>query len=315
MKIKHLLFYALIPVVIVSCSKNGGDNFTFTPPPVADTAGTGSATAPVTITVGSDAPQQDNTKDNSNMLFGNPTNATVNFSANPDNYLINQGYYIESYSNSRLEPNWVSWHLDNSNLGSTSRTDSFAAYAGLPTGWVAVQSNSYVAATYGFDRGHNCPSADRNSSTAANKSTFLMTNMIPQAPQNNQQTWGNLENYLRSLVTGQGKEIYIIMGSYGTGGTGSLGPFSKIGPLNVNVPSNVWKVAVVLTVGDGDIARVDANTRVIAVNTPNINTINKDWTQYITTMADIESKGGVSLLSVLPKTLHDALAAKKDAGI
>ncbi|WP_255412675.1 DNA/RNA non-specific endonuclease [Chitinophaga sp. S165] len=39
-----------------------------------------------------------------------------------------------------------------------------------------------------MDRGHNCPSADRTSTTA-NSSTFLMTNMIPQAPQNNQQTW------------------------------------------------------------------------------------------------------------------------------
>ena len=51
-------------------------------------------------------------------------------------------------------------------------------------------STSYSGS--GFDRGHNCPSADRTGSTADNTATFLMTNMMPQAPTNNQQTWAHL---------------------------------------------------------------------------------------------------------------------------
>jgi endonuclease G len=179
---------------------------------------------------------------------------------------------------------------------------------------VAVQSNSYApAATYGFDRGHNCPSADRTSSVAANNATFLMTNMIPQAPNNNQQTWGNFENYIRGL-TATGYEAYIIMGSYGTGGTGSTGTYTKIGPLNVNVPSNVWKVAVILPVGNGDFARVDANTRVITINTPNINSINSNWKLYITSFDQIEKATGYTLLSALAPSIHDALKVKVDPG-
>ncbi len=132
--------------------------------------------------------------------MGNPSGAQPTV-AMKDNYLMDQGYYVESYNSTRGEPNWVSWHLDATNITNASaRLNNFAAFSGLPGGWYAVQSNSYSGS--GFDRGHNCPSADRTSSTDANSATFLMTNMIPQAPQNNEQTWANLENYLRDLAKG-----------------------------------------------------------------------------------------------------------------
>ena len=54
-----------------------------------------------------------------------------------------------------------------------------------------------------------------------------MTNMIPQAPQHNQQTWANLEDYTRDLVQA-GQEVYVVMGSYGGGGAGSNGPKQTI---------------------------------------------------------------------------------------
>ena len=47
----------------------------------------------------------------------------------------------------------------------------------------------------------------------------------------------------------------------------------------VTVPARVWKVVVVLPAGDNDAARVSAATRVIAVDTPNDNTISTDWSQ------------------------------------
>ncbi|MEO3404746.1 DNA/RNA non-specific endonuclease [Mucilaginibacter sp. CAU 1740] len=271
--------------------------------------GSGSASTPRDVTAGADAPPT--TGDNSNLLFGNPSNATATL-ATMDNYLIDQKYYVESYNSTKGEPNWVSWHLDGTNTtNATGRLDNFAGWSGLPTGWYQVESNSYSGS--GFDRGHNCPSADRTSSTDANSATFLMTNMIPQAPQNNQQTWANLENYLREQVVA-GNEVYIIMGSYGTGGTGSNGTASTINSGHVNVPSNVWKVAVIIPKGDGDVARVTASTRVIAVNTPNINTIDSDWTKYITTIKSIETATGYTLLSRLPTAVRTALEVKVDNG-
>jgi len=268
--------------------------------PPADTTNTTSATTPRGAPFGSDAPPASG--DNSNMLFGNPSGAAM---VSNDNLLIDQHYYVESYNATKGEPNWVSWHLDATNTtNAQGRLDDFAGFTGLPNGVYQVQSNSYSGS--GFDRGHNCPSADRTSSFNANAATFLMTNMIPQAPQNNQQTWANLENYLRSLTT-QGYEIYIIMGSYGTGGTGTAGTFSTINNGHVNVPSNVWKVAVVIPVGNGDLSRVASGTRVIAVNTPNINSIQSDWTKYVVTVRSIEQATGYNLLSALPQSVQDAI--------
>jgi endonuclease G len=254
---------------------------------------------------GSDVPST--TGDNSNLLFGNPSSATTDVIMK-DNYLIDLKYYLQYYSSTTATPNWVSWHLDDTSVGSTPRQDNFASFTSLPTDFYHVQNFSFSGS--GFDRGHNCPSADRTSSVEANSSTFLMVNMIPQAPNNNQQTWGNFENYLRSEMQ-KGNEVYIIMGSYGTGGTGSKGAFNTIDNGHVTVPSNVWKVAVILTKGNGDLGRVDANTRIIAIDTPNINTINADWTKYIVSINDIEKATKYDLLSALPVSLQTTIKAKK----
>jgi endonuclease G len=271
-----------------------------------DTVSTGgNVGTPRGITAGIDA--QPITGDNSNALFGNPSDATTLM---PDNYLLDQSYYVESYSSSRGTPNWVSWHLDVSNFsGVTKRLDNFAAFTGIPASAFAVQSNSYKDS--GFDRGHNTPSGDRTSSIDANSATFLMTNMIPQAPQNNQQTWEGLETYLRARAL-EGNEVYIIMGSYGSGGVGTNGSFTTIAGGKITVPSNVWKIAVIIPTGDGDVSRVSATTRVIAVNTPNINVIDTNWKKYRVTVRDIEKVTGYHLLSNLPQAVQDAIETKVD---
>lgn len=284
-------------------SSNGGDG-------AGDTgSGSGTAATPRDVTAGKDA--QPESGDNSNLLLGNPSDAQ-NSTVMMDNYLVDQHYYVESYNADKGEPNWVSWHLNSADItNATGRLDDFAGWAGLPAGWYQVENNAYSGS--GFDRGHNCPSADRTSSADANAATFLMTNMIPQAPQNNEQTWANLENYLRDLVR-QGNEVYVIMGSYGTGGTGSGGAANSVDDGHVNVPSNIWKVAVVIPNGNNDMSRVDAGTRVIAVNTPNVNTTNSDWTRYIVTVKDIEDATGYTLFSGLSPSVRAALEVKKDAG-
>jgi endonuclease G len=54
---------------------------------------------------------------------------------------------------------------------------------------------------------------------------------------------------------------------------------------------------------------------VIAVNTPNNNNINADWSKYICTVRDIEKATGYNLLSKLPQNVQDAIETRKDSGI
>lgn len=248
--------------------------------------------------------------DGDHMAMGNPSGAT-NVISNENNYLMQKVQYALSYNRSRATPNWVSWYLRPNWLGSAARQDDFRADVTLPSGWYQVGATSYSGS--GFDRGHNCPSADRTSSVADNSATFLMTNMIPQAPNNNQQTWANLENYGRTLVN-QGYEVYIIMGSYGTGGTGSNGTATTINAGKITVPSNVWKVLVVLPQGTNDVSRVSTSTRVIAVNTPNINTVSSSWGTYRTSVDAIEAATGYDILSNVPASIQATIEATVDNG-
>jgi endonuclease G len=252
-----------------------------------------------------------NTADNNNLLLGNPTNAQPGINSTA-NYLMDQTYFTESYNRDKGTPNWVSWHISSTDLGSASRSDNFRADVNLPSGWYAVGNSSYSGS--GFDRGHNCPSGDRTSSSTANSATFLMTNMIPQAPKNNQQTWATLENYTRSLVTA-GNEVYVVMGSYGSGGTGTNGYATTIDGGKVTVPSRVWKVIVVIPNGNNDLSRISASTRVIAVNTPNDqSTVNADWKQYLTTVRSIEAAAGVNIMSNVSQSIQDVIEARTDSG-
>ena len=140
-----------------------------------------------------------------------------------------------------------------------------------------------------------------------------MTNMIPQAPRNNQETWAGLEDYTRELVE-QGQEVYVIMGSYGEGGTGSNGSARKIDEGRVTVPSRIWKVLVVLPEGGNDLSRITAGTRVIAVSTPNTNSARADWTTYLTTVDAIEEATGYDLLHELSDDIEEALESQVGVG-
>ena len=255
----------------------------------------------------SDDAAKPETNRGNNLEMGNPSGAANAF----DNYLVEKEQYALSYNSYRGTPNWVSWHLSRAWMGNTDRQDDFRADQSLHTTFYKVTPADYTNS--GFDRGHNTPSADRTASIADNSATFLMTNMIPQAPTNNQKTWANLENYCRKLVS-EGNELYIIMGSYGKGGTGSNGFRETLTGGKVVVPNRIWKVIVVLPVGGSDVSRVTTSTRVIAVDTPNSNSISTSWATYRTTVDAIEAKTGYNILSNVPASIQDVIEARVDNG-
>ncbi len=247
-----------------------------------------------------------------NMALGNPSGATTN-TAFPDNYLMVKTQYALSYNNSKGTANWVSWHLSTAWKGTATRCDCFTGDATLPTTFYKAVTSNYT--NTGFDRGHMCPSDDRDGSSTDNAATFLMTNIMPQAPNNNQITWAALETYCRNLIT-TGKELYIISGGYGQGGTGSLGGVTNtIASGKINVASRVWKVIVVLPTGSSDVNRVSSSTRVIAVDMPNVQTVNSQtWGYYRTSVDAIEAATGFNFMSNVPTSIQSIIEASVDNG-
>ena len=245
------------------------------------------------------------------LTLGNPSNAVVDINQ-PANYLLDKPQYAVSYNRDLGRPNWVSWHLDSSWLGSTPRQDDFRADSTLPASWYHVQSTDYTGS--GFDRGHHTPSADRTNTVASNSATFLMTNMMPQSPDNNQGPWEQLESYCRTLVS-QGNELYIVAGGSGSGGTGSNGGMTyTVAGGHVGVPAQTWKVIVVLPQGAGnDAARVTTTTRTIAVVVPNTQGIRlNDWRTYRVSVDYVEAVTGYDFLSNVSASVQGVIEARVD---
>ena len=288
---KQVLYVIILTISLFGCHKDQ-------PAPDSNSSSSVAPPAGQVYTTGSNSLQ---------LTLGNPTQATTN-PANIDNLLLIKEQYVVSYNNSLGRPNWVSWHVQKSDLGTVDRQDDFRPDASLPTGYYQVRPTDYTAAD-GLDRGHLCPSGDRTNALINNSATFLMTNIIPQAPTLNRGVWKDLESYCRDLVQA-GNELYIIAGGYGTGATGSKGFKTELSTGRVKPSAHCWKLIIALPEGDNDLSRINVQSTVIAVDMLNTETVRKAWSDYIVRVSDLEKATNYTFLSALPGAVQTVLKAK-----
>jgi endonuclease G len=254
-------------------------------------------TMPATITVSGPTANEDP------LILGNPSNATPDV-ANENNYLMAKPAYSLSYSRANNTPNWVAWRLDSSWIGSANNGE-FAPDDTLPAGWYRVLPTDYSEPVY--DRGHMCPAGDRTNTQANNSMTYLMTNIVPQHPDNNQGPWNDFENYCRSLAN-QGNELYII-----TGPQGNIGTIGSTAQNRVVVPAVTWKVVLVLPNGTNDLQRVWKGTRAFGIIMPNqpMNR-NTPWRQFRVTVDRVEYLTGYDFFDRVPMNTQALIERRRD---
>lgn len=239
------------------------------------------------------------------MQLGNPSGATMDTN-NHNHYLIQRTVEALDYSDTLGEPNWASWDLTAADIGNSGRSSDFFTDHSLPADFYEVTTDDYNGVgNINFNRGHMCPSEDRTDNTADNNMVFFMSNIIPQAADNNQGVWNNFEAYCESLAQ-SGDELLIICGP-------SLFNGTYIPSGVAQIPTYTWKIAVVVPPGNGTaLSRITTNTRVISLRIPNTNGVSTTWQNFITSAAQIEVDTGFHFFTALPTNIAAVLRNEVD---
>ncbi len=231
---------------------------------------------------------------NVHLALGIPTDDDIS-----DDRLLDERSFVVSYNPIRRVPNWAAWRLDRSYLGHVQRTRAFRPDPALPADLYRVDASDYRHS--GYDRGHLCPSADREDSSDDNATTFVFTNTQPQLHELNAGPWERLEQYER-LRAERGELLYIVAGGVFSN------PFSTIGH-GVAVPAANFKIVVILR-AEQKPADVDARTEVLAVLMPNEPGVGLHrWTEYLTSVDAIESASGYDFLNAIPEGVQRVIEA------
>ena len=240
------------------------------------------------------------------MQLGNPSGATTDTN-NHDHYLIQRTVEALDYSDNLGEPTWVSWDLTSGDIGNSGRSPDFYTDTNLPTDFYHVTPDDYDGVgNINFDRGHMCPSEDRTDNTTDNHMVFLMSNIIPQAANNNEGVWANFEEYCRTLAD-EGNELLITCGPSGFS-AGTRIPSGK-----AVIPDYTWKIVVVVPLGNGTaLGRITATNRVIAIKIPNNNSVSSSWQDYVTSASQIQIDTGYTFFTALPTNIATAFLNEID---
>jgi endonuclease G len=214
-----------------------------------------------------------------------------------DDYIIIRYQYVLSYNKNTGTPNWVAWNLNDDWYGDVPRyKGSFITDTSLPDGFYRVRHSNYTNS--GYDRGHMVRSEERTKTATDNKSTFILTNIIPQTPDLNRGVWLKFEYFCEDLCKEDNKELYVVSGPIFHSDS------TLKGENKVRVPDSCFKIVVVLNRGQG-LNDVSMDTKVYAVIMPNINGIRKDdWKKYKRTVDDIEISTGYDFLSKIPDDIE-----------
>ncbi|CAG5080704.1 DNA/RNA non-specific endonuclease [Parvicella tangerina] len=144
---------------------------------------------------------------------------------------------VLGYAEKHEQAAWVAHIiLPDIEKGNVSRTNDFRQDKLVTTGSAGKSDYWYS----GYDRGHLAPSADFKWSHTALSETYFYSNMSPQRPELNRETWAELEALIRDYVVNNHEQLYIV-----TGGvlTEDLPKIQKEDAKNeVSIPNIFYKV-------------------------------------------------------------------------
>ena len=213
---------------------------------------------------------------------------------NPLSVLVNRAYTV-GYDETRRNPAWSSYRLPAEALPQRfPRPSRFRA-----DGRTRAQVRPEDYAGTGYDRGHLTPNhaIATRFGAAAQEETFLMTNIIPQAPDLNQGPWRELEATLAERTAVAAREIWVTVGPAYRGASRRLASGSA-------VPSDCWTV-----VADETPRGPRLQAFLMSQSTPR----SADYRRFVTSVDAVERAAQLDLFHELPDATENRLESETPA--
>lgn len=191
--------------------------------------------------------------------------------------IIHRNSYTFSYVEANEQSEWVAYVLKNRlNSAIYSRTDDYREDPLVET----KTANIYDYEGSGYDRGHMAPASDLNYSYESISSSFYFSNISPQLPYFNRQTWRLVEKEIREYLFYK-DSIYVYTGSIINNDN------IRIGRNQVAVPSAFYKIILGFKNGE---------PKAIGILMPH-NEENMNLNHYFVSVDSIEEVSGIDFFS------------------
>jgi endonuclease G len=198
-----------------------------------------------------------------------------------------------SYNTEHKQANWVA-HIVTKDIlyGNVSRTNDFR-----PDPAVSVNATLEDYWYSGYDRGHLAPSADFRWSLDALSESYYYSNISPQVPALNRDSWARLENQVREWVV-DAEKLYVVTGPVLHDNL----PKIQQGNFNVSIPEYFYKIVL-------DYERPDV--KAIAFILPN-KKVDYRIIDYVVSIDSVERLTGIKFFPNLPDSVQMRVKAMKD---
>jgi endonuclease G len=190
-------------------------------------------------------------------------------------------------------------------IGGVSRTNDFRKDSLIECGdgieqdyfrRIPKDDGTVTFENFGFDRGHLAPSADFRWSQKALSESYFYSNMTPQAPGFNRESWAEVEDLMRRIMANNPKTYYIVTGPI----LDKNLPKVEKGTNKLPIPAFHYKIIIDLT---------PDNQKGMAFLMPN-KKCDMPPSAYVVSIDSIEKLTGLDFFSKLDKSLAASIESK-----
>jgi endonuclease G, mitochondrial len=217
--------------------------------------------------------------------------------AYPVRVLTNQGY-VAGYCDALENPAWVAYRMND--VGKLpeagARPDAFETDFRT-----AARVTSAAYSNSGYDRGHLAPNyaiATRYGE-AAQRETFLMSNIVPQRHALNAGVWKQMEMKIATSYPGRFGEVWVL-----------AGPVFGARPAKLPNGTAVPEAFFMMVIDESD-----GRVRVQALMFPQETPAGAELGRFVVSVDEVERRTGFDFLHELPDGAEDALEAKRVEGV